>query len=204
MTQYRLTVQGTFVSGRTWSFRQHYSSGSTTTIITGDWQTAWTAAWTTIANPLQVIYPTTTVVTEFSGAALNGVPYREGEKVVNSVTIPGTSVNDGLPDTDAILISRRTALVGGRNRGRTYLPAPDESLAVGSELTALVAGHITTAINGVRAYMNAAGHTPVIYNTKASLIDPIIQSNKTIVSEKTDRIIRNQRRRDRKLAAVYV
>lgn len=204
MTQYRLTVNGTYGSGREWSFRQHYSSGATLAAIEANWLAAWVAAWTTIANPLQAIYPAGTVFTGTTATTLTGAPYRETSKVLDTVSHAGTSGTDGLPDQIAILVSRRTDFIGGRNRGRTYLPAPAEDMAVEGELTATVAGHVSTAINGVRTAMTTAGHTPVIYNVKASLIDPIAQTNKTITSEKVDRILRTQDRRIRKLDAVYV
>jgi len=204
MTQYRLTVEGTYASGRKWSFRQHYASGATLAAIEATWVGAWVAAWTTIANPLQAIYPTTVVFTETTAASLTGAPYRETSKVIDTFSHPGTSVADGLPEQVAILVSRRTDFIGGRNRGRSSLPAPAEDTALAGELTALVAGHITTAVNGVRTAMTTAGHTPVIYNVKASLIDPVPQTNKTITSEKTDRVLRTQDRRIRKGTAVYV
>jgi hypothetical protein len=52
--------------------------------------------------------------------------------------------------------------------------------------------------------MVGAGHTPVIYNVGTSTADPVAQTNKTITAEETDRVLRTQRRRVRKAAAIYV
>lgn len=40
--------------------------------------------------------------------------------------IAGTAATDRLAPEDAVLMSHRTALIGRSNRGRTYLPFPDE------------------------------------------------------------------------------
>lgn len=204
MTQYRLTVSGVFPSGRPWSFRQHYSSAASEATILSDWSAAWVAAWTTATTGLATLYPTGTVMTQFTAATLVGTPYRETTKSISDVTHAGTASGDSLPETSAILVSRRTAQVGARNRGRTYLPAPSEITQADSVMDATNAGHVSTSIDGVRTAMTGAGHTPVIYNTKTSTADPVVQTNKTITAEETDRVLRSQRRRVRKGVAIYV
>lgn len=204
MTQYRLTVSGTFASGRKWSFRQHYSSAASLATILSDWKTQWETAWTTATTGLATVYPTTTTFTAVSAAELTGTPYREGLKSTTTVSHAGTVSGDGLPENVAVVVSRRTAAVGGRNRGRSYLPAPAESVQVDSVMDATNTGHISTSVSGVRTAMVAAGHTPVIYNVKTSVADPVLQTNKTITAEEVDRVLRSQRRRVRKAAAQYV
>lgn len=204
MTQYRLTMSGVYATGRTWSIRQHYVSPATLATILSDWSNAWTTAWTTATTGLATVYPTGTVLTEFTAATLVGTPYRETTKDNNPVSHVGTASGDGLPEQAAVLVSRRTAEVGGRNRGRSYLPAPSEVVSVDGVIDSTNAGHISTSINGVRIAMVTAGHTPVIYNTKVSPADPTLQTNKTIVLEEIDRVLRSQRRRVRKETAIYV
>lgn len=204
MAQYRLTVGGVFPSGRRWSFRQHYSSAASVATILSDWAAAWTTAWNTATTGLATLYPTGTVLTQFTAATLVGIPYRETTKAISDVSLPGTASGDSLPETSAILVSRRTAEVGGRNRGRTYLPAPSEVVQADSLMDATNAGHVSTSVDGVRTAMVSAGHTPVIYNVKTSTADPVVQTNKTITAEETDRNLRTQRRRVRKAAAIYV
>lgn len=204
MTQFRLTVSGVYASGRTWSFRQHYSSSASLATVLADWSGAWTTAWNTATTGLKTVYPTGTVLTNFTAATLVGTPYRETLKSEDPVTLAGTNTSDGLPSHNAILVSRRTALVGGRNRGRSSLPAPAEDTQDDGEMDATSAGHVSTSINGVRTAMVAAGHTPVIYNVATSPADPVVQTNKTIVLEEVDRVLRSQRRRESKRAAVYV
>jgi hypothetical protein len=204
MTQFRLTVNGTYANGRKWSFRQHYTSAASLSSILADWKTQWEAAWTTATTGLATVAASTTTFTGLSAAELTGVPYREGLKSFDTVSHVGTGTGDSLSSHDAILVSRRTAAVGGRNRGRTYLFAPCEAAQVDGVLTTTDAGHVSTSINGVRTAMVSAGHTPVIYNVKTSIADPIIQVNKTITAEEVDRVLRSQRRRTEKQTAIYV
>jgi hypothetical protein len=207
MTQYRLTVSGTYGNGRKWSFRQHYVSAASLATILADWKADWEAAWTTATTGLGTVAATTTSFTGLSAAELvstGGSPYREQTKLFSTVSHAGTGSGDSLPSNSAILVSRRTAAVGGRNRGRTYLFAPCEAAQADGVLDATTAGHVTTSITGVRTAMVASGHTPVIYNTKTSVHDPFIQNNKTITSEETDRVLRNQRRRSAEQVAIYV
>jgi len=204
MTQYRLTVSGTFGNGRKWSLRQHYVSAASLATILADWKTQWEAAWTTATTGLATLMASTTTFTGVSAAELTGNPYREGLKTANAVSHVGTGTGDSLSSHDAILVSRRGAAVGARNRGRSYLPAPCEAAQVDGVLTTTDSGHASTSINAVRTAMVAAGHTPVIYNTKTSVADPFIQNNKTITSEEVDRVLRSQRRRTEKQVAIYV
>lgn len=204
MAQYRLTVFGTYGNGRKWSFRQHYSSAASLATILSDWKTAWETAWTTATTGLGTLAATDTAFTGVTAATLVGIPYRETTKSAMDVSHVGTGTGDSLPAQNAILVSRRTAEVGARNRGRTYLFAPCEGVQADGVMTSTVAGHVTTSVGGVRTAMTGAGHTPVIYNVKTSTADPVVQTNKTITSEVTDEVLRVQRRRARKQAAVYV
>lgn len=204
MTQFRLTVSGVFANGRTWSFRQHYSSSASLATILADWSGAWTTAWNTATTGLKTVYAVGTVLTNFTAAELSGNPYREGLKDSDPVTLAGTNTSDNLPPANAILVSRRAAAVGARNRGRTYLPAPCEDTQDDGQMDSTSAGHVSTSVNGVRIAMVSAGHTPVIYNVKTSAADPVVQTNKTIVLEEVDEVLRSQRRRTENRAAVYV
>ena len=204
MTQYRLTFEGVYPSGRKWSIRQHYVSAASLATILADWKTQWEAAWTTATTGLATVYPTGTIFNLVTAAELTGTPYREGLKSSIAVSHAGTASGDSLPEGSAIVVSRRTAAVGGRNRGRSYLPAPSEAVQVDNLIDVTSAGHISTSVNGVRTAMVAAGHTPVVYNVKASTADPVVQTNKTITLEEVDRQLRSQRRRVRKAAAQYV
>lgn len=204
MTIYRCTASGVFASGLTWSFRQHFNSVATVSAISGDWAAAVVSAWTDATHGIEVIYPTGTLLTATSAAALSGVPFREGLKQVAPTSHAGTLATDSLPENNAILVSLRAAAVGGRNRGRIHLPAPAEDQAVGGELGTTPSTRVSTAMNALYASMRLSGHDPVIYNSRVSVADPVVQTTKSIVTEEVDRVLRSMRPRTRKRRAVYV
>jgi hypothetical protein len=209
MTLYACHALGIYDSGRKWSFRHYFSSAAALATIEFDWVTAMVSAWTDGTHGIETLYPTTTVfdaTKTYQLAIVAGTPGKiiSVDEAEDGFTHAGTSANDGLPDQDAILVSLRAAGTGQNHRGRTYLPAPDETIVVGGVLGSTPATRVTTAFNALRAAMAASGHTQVLLNTKSTLRDPAIGTTKPVVSCKTDRVIRTQRRRVEKLAAQYV
>lgn len=204
MSMYRCTASGAFASGLTWSFRQHFESPSTIATVSSDWSTALIAWWTDATNGMQGIYPAGTTFDLSTVAELTGVPYREGAKLLQTHALVGALTSDSMPEQNCIVVSLRAANVGRKNRGRIHYPAPAEDKATGGLLGATESTHVSTATNVLYAAMRTAGHTPVVYNTKTSVADPILQTNKTIVTEEIDRVLRTQRRRVKKRRAEYV
>lgn len=207
MATYRCTASGAFASGLSWSFRQHFESGADIGTVAADWSTNLVAWWTDATNGMQGIYPTGTTFDLSTVAELTGVPFREGAKLEQTHTLAGALSTDSLPEQDCIVVSLRAAAVGRKNRGRIHYPAPAEDQVTGGVLNTTPSTHVSTATNVLYAAMRTAGHTPVIYNAKASPtpgVDPVPQTLKTIVSEEIDRVIRTQRRRTKKRKAEYV
>jgi len=209
MALYRCVAYGIYASGRPWSFRQHFSSAATLAAIQADWSAQTVAAWTDGAHGLQTLYPTTTVYNKARTYQLFltlGPPIRvkAAAAAENAFTHAGTSANDGLPDQDATVVSLRTAGVGVNNRGRTFLPALDETIVIGDLIGTVPATRVSTAMTALRAGMSAAGHTQVIFNDKPTVHDPVTATTKPVTSCETDRVMRTQRRRIRKLPAQYV
>lgn len=204
MTIYRCVASGVFASGETWSFRQHFDSSASISVIQGDWFAQLHSAWTNGTFGLETLYPVGTELTLSSSAALTGVPFREGLKQNGTMTDVGTNVGDSLPEQTCILVSLRTALVGKSNRGRIHLPAPAEGTATGGLLGSTESTRVSSAISALYNGMRLAGHTPVIYNTKVSVHDPVIQTTKAILGEEVDRVLRTLRIRTNKRRAQYV
>lgn len=209
MALYRCVAYGTYNSGRTWSFRQNFSSAATLATVEADWFAQVVAAWTDGAHGLQTLYPTTTslkLTRTYSLFLTLGPPIlvKASAAAQNTAVHAGTSVNDGLPDQDAVVVSLRTAGVGPNNRGRTFLPAVDETIVTGDILGNTQATRVTTAMTALRAGMAAAGHVQVIFNDRPTVHDPVTATTKPITLCETDQVIRSQRRRIRKSAAQYV
>lgn len=209
MALYRCVAYGIYDSGRTWSFRQKFSSSASVTAVQADWHAQIDSMWTNGSHGLQTLYPTTTVLDLTRTYALfltlgPPIKVKASAAAQNTETLPGTSANDGLPDQDSVLVSLRTAGIGVNNRGRTFLPACDETIVVGDILGNTEATRVTAALTALRTGMAAAGHTHVLFNDEPTVLDPVTATLKTVTMCETDRVIRTQRRRIRKEAAQYV
>lgn len=214
MTLYRCVAYGIYTSGQKWSFRQNFSSAATLATVENDWKTAITSLWTDGTHGIQTVYPTTTVLNKTRTYQLAIVPVTVGGVTVNkfvavnaredAAALAGTSANDGLPDQDALLVSLRADGVGPNHRGRTFLPAPDETLVVGDVMGTTPATRVSTAMTALRAAMSAAGHTQELWNEKVTARDPIVGTLKPVNLCEVDRVIRTQSRRIEKKAGQYV
>lgn len=203
MPLYRATMSGVFPDGRTWSSRLTLYSAASTASTLATWATALTGFWTDATHGVQTLYPVGTVLSLATMATLD-TTMREGEKLSQPLTLPGTNVGDSLPAQDAILVSLRGTAVGKKNRGRMYLPGPADTVATVGEMDATSTTRVATAIRQLFADMRAAGATFYVYNAKASTHDPIPFTLKVITTEVVDRFIRSQRRRQEKNKAIYV
>jgi hypothetical protein len=209
MTLYECHAKGVYNSGRPWSFRQYFNSSATLATVSTDWSAQVTAAWTDGTHGLETLYPTTT---SLEGTTTYQLAFTLGPPIViiaaaslDTVSVhAGTSANDGLPDQDSTLVSLRTATAGPNGRGRTYLPAMDETIVVGDILGSTPATRVTTAMTALRTGMAAAGHVQVLLNRKPTKRDPVAGTTKPVTLCKTDRVQRTQRRRIRKELAQYV
>ncbi len=209
MALYRCVAYGIYASGRPWSFRQNFSSSATLATVQSDWAAQSAAAWTDGTHGLQTLYPTTTVFNKARTYALfltlgPPIKVKASAAAENAFTHAGTSANDGLPDQDAVVVSLRTAGVGVNNRGRTFLPAIDETIVTGDIIGNTEATRVTTAMTALRTGMAAAGHVHVIFNDVPTVLDPVTATTKPVTLCETDRVVRTQRRRVRKEAAQYV
>jgi hypothetical protein len=209
MALYRCVAYGVYASGRPWSFRQNFSSSAVLATVQADWHAQIGSAWTNGAHGLETLYPTTTELNLTRTYALFltlGPPIKVKATAAaqNTEALAGTSANDGLPDQDATVVSLRTAGVGVNNRGRTFLPALDETIVVGDLIGSTQATRVTTAMTALRTGMAAAGHVQVIFNDRPTGLDPVTATTKPVTLCETDRVMRTQRRRVRKEAAQYV
>lgn len=213
MTLFRCTASGPLPSGQTWSFRIHFTSGSSVTTVQSDWNTAIVAAWNTITNPIKVLYPAGTVLEtskteQLTVVSVGGTPPVNKLRAVaiasNNPAIAGTSANPAMNDQDALLVSLRGTVPGRAGRGRIHLPAPDRTLVTTSEVDATTATHVSTAINGVLSAMSSAGHSACVVNyTVTSTGTPVGSTNPINLAE-TDRVLRSARVRSKGRRAVYL
>jgi len=207
-------MSGLLPSGRPWSSRLHFNSGSNAAVVEASWVAHVNGAWTGGASALQALYPvgTTIAETKTEELVLTHVvsPGFTGDKLFSAVqafdtvTLPGTGVGDSVPDNVAVLVSLRTAETGRPNRGRMRLPGPILSLVTDSAISSTTAGKYSTAINGIRTNMAADGHTLVLVTYK--LGHTLLPVGRTInVSQiATDEVLRSERGRSKRRKAIYV
>lgn len=200
---YKLEISGTYGTGRRWSSGVHVSSTNdlASTLIT--WALQVNSFWTNGSHGVQTLYATTTSLTQISAIQL-GPTMHEVQRVDSAVALPGTAVTDEGANQLAILVSLRNVFSGARNRGRMYLPSPAEGAVAEGILGSTEATRVSTSIIALFDGMRTAGYTFFVFNTKASSVDPVPFTKKTITSEKVDKVLRTQRRRVRKELAIYV
>jgi hypothetical protein len=209
MALYRCVAYGVYASGRKWSFRQNFTSSAVLATVQADWDAQVLDAWGNATHGLETLYPTTTVLNKTRTYQLFltlGPPIlvRASAAAEDTSTNAGTSANDGLPDQDATVVSLRTAGVGPNNRGRTFLPALDETIVVGDLIGSTEATRVKTAMTALRTGMAAAGHVQVLFNDRPTTHDPVTATTKPVTLCEVDRVMRSQRRRVAKSSAVYV
>lgn len=210
MALYRCTVHGVLPSGRTWSFRQYFTSASAVATVNSDWAAHFTAAWTTATTGLQSIYPVATAATSATSAEVTVVAFATGPKLrevsvaSTPLTLPGTASTPALPDNNAIVVTRRSAVPGRGGRGRTRLPAPVEAIVTANEIDAVSAGHISTTMGALRSSMAASGHTAVLVVERPRKDLVAVGTTTPINLEETDRVIRSLRVRSKRQPALFV
>jgi hypothetical protein len=207
-------MSGVQPSGRPWSARMHFDSGAAVATVEADFLAAVNGAWTGGGSALEALFPTGTTLTQTKTEQLALVavvsPRFTGNKLFAAVqafdtlTLAGTGTGDSLPDQNALLVSFRTAETGRTNRGRIHLPAPLDSLVTAGAVTSVTAGKCSTAINGVRTNMAAAGHTLVVVTYKVG--HTLLPVGRTIPVNhiETDEVVRSQRKRSKRRKAIYV
>lgn len=203
MTDFKAEVHGTFQDGTTWSFGTRITSSQPLSTIKDTWANAWTAAWTDGTHGLGVIYPTTTTVTGFTVARLNGT-MKEVEKIEVPAALAGGSSDNSLPYMISYLVSLRSNLIQKTDRGRINLPAPVEGIVVNDLYTLASATRVRDAVAAVFGAIRADGSTIFVTNLKKLDDDTPAYQHNVITYQLVSRKPARQSRRVKKIRSVYV
>lgn len=202
MTLYRCIAKGTLPSNQGWSIRMEFNSASTIATVENDWLAHIDGAWTVGASALQAIYPVnvileTTRTEQLQKFTLATTPPRDVLRVVavreDNPALPGTSTNASVPDNSCMVVKLPTNDPGREGAGRIRLPGPDRTLVTGSEVDAVTAGHVSTAIIGVITNMATSGHTAVKVTYTLTKIGTPVGTTKNLTTAETDRVLRSSR-----------
>lgn len=203
MTDFALSVHGTFTPELTWSFRTRLTSASALATVAASWNTAWTSAWTDATNGLEQFYPTTTSMTATRAAILDATMH-ETQNTVTPNVHAGTATGDTLPYLNAIVVSQRSTFSKRFNRGRFYLPAMEETFVNGNILIPAAQTKVKAAVLSVFNSITAGGNTVFVTSLKPHK-DGTGQYQKTVIDlwEVSNKPAR-QARRVKKQVASYV
>ena len=204
MTDYYAQVYGKYTTDISWSFGLHITSSQAESALLTTWSNAWHAAWTDSGHGLNLLYPTTTGITGYSVATLNGI-YEETSKSRATSTDVGTASGDSLPFLNATLVSLRSTSVSRHGRGRFFLPAMVETSVNADVLDSGDAARTSTAVNSVKTAIQADGSTIfVVDKGKPHAIPPVPAGPKFVI---TQWLVSNkparQSRRVKKVRPVY-
>jgi hypothetical protein len=167
MTNYRCLVKGRYENGDVWSIDWCVRSNQPLSTLLTTWSNAWIAAWTDGTHGLQTLYHTDTSIQSFTVYQLNGIMEAVQRVDLNSVQL-GTSSDTPLPNRNAILIGKTTALVGRTERGFTYLPAPVEGIVVNGSYTNTAMTRVKAAVASVLTAIQSDGSALFMYNRKTT------------------------------------
>lgn len=204
MTDYFAQVYGQYTADIAWSFGLHITSAQAEATLLTTWENAWNAAWNDGTHGLKVLYPTTTEITSYSVATLDG-SYNQVTKSRVASTQAGTATGDSLPYLNATLVSLRSASVVRSGRGRFYLPAMEETFVNADVLISTAVTRTSAAVLAVKAAIEADGSTVfVVRKPKPKEVPPVPAGPKYII---TSWLVSNkparQSRRVRKVRPVY-
>lgn len=202
MTDYKCQVQGSYAGQHPWSFGMHITSAQNESTLAATWANMWNNVWTNGTYGLEVLYPTTTSITGFSVATLNAT-MKEITKTTTSAALPGTATGDTLPYLNSILISMRSNGIQKHQRGRIYLPAPEETFVNVDVVIPTAVTRLVSAMSNVLLTIGADGSNIFVTNRLAlkDLTPPFQKTpiTRLLVSNKPAR----QSRRANKIPAVY-
>lgn len=203
MSDFHATVHGTYGNGTNWSFGTNITSNQTGQGLLTTWANAWGTAWGNATNGLETLYPTTTSITGYRVALMDG-NYSQTSAWTQTVSAPGVAVGDSLPFQEAVCVSLRGNQIGRHARGRFYLPALEETFVNDNVITSSALSRLSGAVNVVRAQVIADGSTFFVYarpkKNPATPAGPKYVITQFLVSNKPAR----QSRRVRKIQPTYL
>lgn len=203
MTDFFCRVGGIYAGPWPWSFGWKVTSNQLEANLLTTWTNAWEAAWTDAAHGLQTLYPVGTEITEFKVVTL-GPTGRHMTASTNVASLVGTAAGDTLPYLNATLVSLRSGGLQKTNRGRTYLPAMEETNVNGDILIPASQGRTSAAVNAVFSAIKADGSSVFVWPTKLPKSGVSLYTKTVITEMKVSNKPARQSRRVRRITPSYI
>lgn len=114
------------------------------------------------------------------------------QRITTSLPLAGTSTADRLAPENAVLISHRTTRIGRSRRGRTYFPAPTETVndEPGSWTTTFTQ-HMFDAWEAMQATLSG-----ILTGQPQTVFSETLNSDELVTVSYVDRRVRSQRKRN--------
>lgn len=196
-------MKGRFENGDVWSIDWTVESNQPLSTLLTTWSNAWVSAWTDGTHGLDTLYHTDTSIQSFTVYQLNGI--MEGVQRVDLASVqPGTSSDTPLPNRNAILMGKVSALVGKTSRGYSYLPAPVEGIVVNGSYTSASMTRVKAALATVLTAIQADGSAVFIFNRKVTKAGVPPYTKTVVTGLRVSEKVATQRRRTDPEVPVYV
>lgn len=206
MADYYCRAEGNFTTDLEWGIGRHITSAQSPSALLTTWTNAWVSAWTDGTHGLDALYPTTTTISRFSVATLDGL-YLQVAKVEGTSSHAGTSTGDSQPYSDSTLVSLRSLTqIGKHARGHFFLPAMDETYWDANTFNATQAARASVAVNTVRTAIQADGSTFFVVDVgNHRAVPPVLPGPKYVMDApwRVSNKASSQRSRTKKIRPTY-
>lgn len=203
MTDYKILIKGHYVSGRPWSTHLKLTSTHAPDAVLTTAGTAVSDWWTNGTYGMDTLMPTGTILDSVEVLTLNGVGHATNRVGPTVLSLPGTSIDTGLPDVDSPTVSLRTANIGPGEIGHMKLPAPVEGTVSNGELQPTPQGRMGSAARALLAALTADGSTVFIWNPQETIHKPTPFTKSIVVTAKASNIVGTVHKRVSKAVRTY-
>jgi len=202
MPFYRLGAQGHNAAGDIFLFGVHVANPSgTTDEAASTWSDALNLMWNGVAAPADSIKQlfTTRLAIDLSFAVqLSDADGHQVQKVENTETLTGTSVDNDMPPQVAVAVSLRTGTPTRKGRGRFFLPSPSVVAgAADGTVDSAAQDAMSVAAAAALTLLNTAGYQPIVFHR-----DTV--SGTDVLFVRVGSVFDTQRRRRNRVVESYI
>jgi hypothetical protein len=172
MTNFKHRASGTLSSGAAWSVNLKTTGAITEAAAETAWGNAFAAFW---GDATVKTYYSTTYHFTLSSTSTASSTWHQLTKTKTTHALVGTAATQELPDYCALVLTLSTAFSDKSQSGRWFLPSPVAavlSVGTGGHYDAAKLPNIGTAVATMFGSLAAAGLSPVIVTSKATLSLP--------------------------------
>lgn len=172
MADYFARIKGHYPSGRGWGTGLHVRTTDTPAALLSIWIAAVTSWWTDGTHGLNTLYPAGTILDYVDVATLDGSMKTIARTAPTTLSLPGTSSDNGLPDKNSIAVALRSTSIGPGQIGHMKLPAPVEGIVANGEYQPTPMSRVGVASRALLSAVGADGSQVFFFNRQPTLHKP--------------------------------